>query len=93
MLDYLHIKEFAKAHNLSVTDLLALSPKNDPFYARRQSGVTQSGLRASGNAPATTGRARICVRCITGHCPIPKKNSPGCRTASLTRTLKSVGAS
>jgi hypothetical protein len=33
MLDYQSIKKIAAEHNLSVKDLLALSPSNDPFYA------------------------------------------------------------
>ena len=33
MLDYDSIKALAKSMKRSVTDLLALSPRNDPFYA------------------------------------------------------------
>lgn len=33
MLGYEDIKQLAKTHHLPVTELLALSPKNDPFYA------------------------------------------------------------
>ena len=39
MIDYATIKNLAREHGLTVTDLTALAPKNDPFYTGRPSEV------------------------------------------------------
>lgn len=39
---YQAIKKLAKEHGLSVTDLLALAPQNDPFYAGTKTDMAQA---------------------------------------------------
>lgn len=46
-LNYESIKKIAAENNLSVKDLLALSPSNDPFYV----GTPRPGTLPNGNAP------------------------------------------
>jgi len=39
-MDYNTIKEMAKDQGIRINDLLALAPKNDPFYVGRDGEVT-----------------------------------------------------
>lgn len=41
-MDYQQIKELAKAHKISVTDLIALAPQNDPFYTGSRSELAKA---------------------------------------------------
>lgn len=42
-MDYSTIKRLAKEQGIKVDDLLALAPKNDPFYTGRDSEITAAG--------------------------------------------------
>jgi hypothetical protein len=75
MLDYEALKIMAKTIGRSVTDLLALCPSNDPFYAnapaRRRDGEWFAGLWASRGADVSHLR-RLHYRIITGASPVRK---------------------
>ena len=78
MLDYDSLKFMAKSIGRSVTDLLALSPANDPFYAgigaRRQNAEWFAAIWADHGEAGSSHLRRLHYLLISSTAPIRKPN-------------------
>lgn len=82
MIDYDYIKEYARQMELSVSDLLAMSPANDPFYAGTPRDVEMAQWfaeiwRRAGYTNSVVHLRRIHYWCVSREVKLPKPIKQG----------------